>query len=706
MKYFLPLLVVVSSLVSHVHYASAEEGPAVLEEIVVTAQLRTTPLLSQVGSISVISAQDIREREAQHLEGILSLAPNVNFAGGTSRARFFQIRGVGERSQFQEPLNPSIGLIIDGIDFSGLGGAGTLFDAQQVEILRGPQGTLHGANALAGLIDIRTGQPEAEPGLRVEAGAAEYDTWSAGVVGTGPLIADQLLYRLAINRFQSDGFIDNKYLGRDNTNGQDETTLRGKLRWLPGERDTVDLTAMYIDIDNGYDAFSLDNTRNTLSDEPGKDKQDSTALGLQWQRELNALVLETAITGATTASTYSFDEDWSFVGIAPGLEYSSKDQYKRDRDSYSANIRALSNEHSRLFANSTDWVAGLYYLGDRENLKRRYTYLENDFSSHYDTDTYALYGQLDSRLGERLKLISGLRIERRLTNYQDSNGVDSDPDKDLWGGRVALEYQFDDNRMAYGEISRGYRANGINAGILASMETSEDPDITDQLRAVQQFDEEYLVNYELGFKGAMLADTLQARLALFYMDRDDQQVKGSLVIPRPDGSTAFIDYTSNAAEGNNYGMELEMDWLASDSLTLFANIGLLQTEFDTFIDAEGNDLSGRDQAQAPNYQYAVGGHYDIGAGFYLRLDIEGRDSAYFSDRHNLKSPSYDLFNMRLGYASERWSVAVWGRNLTDEDYYVRGFGTFGNDPRKEYAVEPYYQYGEPRVVGVSTSFTF
>ena len=701
MKYPTNLLAAACCLASQ-----ALADPTRLEEIVVTAELRPAPLLSQVGSISVISAEDIREREAQHLEGILNLAPNVNFAGGTSRARFFQIRGVGERSQFQEPLNPSIGLVIDGIDFSGLGGAGTLFDVQQVEILRGPQGTLHGANALAGLIDVRSGQPEAEPGLQIEAGAADYDSWNAGVVGTGPLVTDRLLYRLAVNRFHSDGFIKNDYLGRDDTNGQDETTIRGKLRWLPTGRDTLDLTAMYIDIDNGYDAFSLDNTRHTLSDEPGKDRQDSRALGLEWQRELDSLTVETSITAATTASTYSFDEDWSYVGIAPGWEYSSKDRYKRDRDSYSATARLLSDAGSRLFRDSTDWVAGAYFLGDRENLDRRYTYLENDFSSRYDTDTYALFGQLDSQLGGGFKLITGLRIERRLTDYRDNNGVDSDPDKDLWGGRVALEYQFDDNRMAYGEISRGYRANGVNAAILASMGTSDDPVITDQLQALQQFDEEYLVNYELGFKGKLLADTLQARLAIFYMDRDDQQVKGSLVIPRPDGSTAFIDYTSNAAEGNNYGMELELTWLASDSLELFANLGLLHTEFKRYTDADGNDLSGRDQAQAPNYQYAVGGHYDIGGGFYLRLDVEGRDSAYFSDRHDLKSPSYDLINMRLGYDAKRWSIALWARNLTDEDYYVRGFGTFGNDPRKEYAVEPYYQYGEPRVVGVSTRFTF
>jgi len=677
-----------------------------LEEVIVTAQLRPTPLLNQASSISVITAQDIREREAQHLEGILNLAPNVNSSGGTSRARFYQIRGVGERSQFQEPLNPSIGLLIDGIDFSGLGGAGTLFDVEQVEILRGPQGTLHGANALAGLVNIRSGEPSSEPAMRVEASGGEYDSWSAGLMGTGPLVADRLLYRVAVNRYQSDGFISNDYLGRDDTNGRDETTLRGKLRWLPGERDSLDLTLMHIEIDNGYDAFSLDNTRHTLSDQPGKDKQKSYAAGLQWRRELDTLVLDLASTGASTDSRYAYDEDWSYVGIAPDWEYSSFDQYDRTRDSYSATARLSSGDGGKLFANSSDWVVGLYYLGDREHLQRRYTYLDNKFTSDYDTDTYALFGELDTQLSEHMVLVTGLRVERRYTDYSDNNDVQSDPDKDLWGGRVALEYHLADTGMVYASASRGYRANGINAGILASMETIDDPDIIADLESLQQFDEEYLVNYETGFKGNLLAGRLQTRLALFYMDRKDQQVKGSLVIPRPDGSTAFLDYTSNAAQGNNYGSELELNWLATGQLMLFANLGLLQTEYENYTDAEGNDLSGRDQAQAPRYQYALGGHYDIGSGFYLRMDVEGKDSYYFSDRHAVKSPSYNLLNLRLGYAHENWSVALWGRNVTDENYYVRGFGTFGNDPRKEYAVEPYYQYGEPRVLGVSASYDF
>ncbi|MBA6412924.1 TonB-dependent receptor [Parahaliea sp. F7430] len=679
---------------------------AELEEILVTAEFRPTRLLDQPNSTSVVSQFEIKERAAQHLEEVLNLAPNVNYAGGSSRARFYQIRGIGERSQFQEPLNPSIGFIIDGIDFSGLGTVGGLFDVDQVEVLRGPQGTLHGANALAGLINVRSAAPKNEPGLSISASAANYDTWSLGLVGTGPLIKDTLLFRLAVQEYRSDGFSKNTYLKRDDTANRDETMARAKLRWLASDTATLDVTAFYADVDNGYDVFSLDNTRRTLSDEPGSDKQKSSALAFDWQQSLSAADLEARVSWASSESDYSFDEDWAYVGIAPELEYSSFDQFLRDRDSYSAELRLLSNESSRLINDRGDWVVGLYYLADREDLVRRYTYLTQDFRSTYDTDTLALFTQLDTQLSERLSLLSGLRVEQRRTDYYDNNGVASDPKKNLWGGRLTLEYQLSDDSMLYAGLSRGYRANGINAGVLASMEAYNDPAVLGLLERVQRYDDESLLNYEAGFKASFLDKRLSTRLALFYMDRKDQQVKGSLVIPRPNGSTDFIDHTNNAASGNNYGLELELDWLATDSLQVYAHLGLLETRFDDYINSDGRDLSGRDQAHAPSYQYAIGGRYDLGAGFFARLDIEGKDKFYFSDRHELQAPSFNLVHMRLGYASEQWSLALWGRNLGDKKYAVRGFGSFGNDPRKEYIVEPYYQYGEPRQVGISADYHF
>ena len=152
------LIVVASGLA--LAASAAAEG---IEEVIVTAELRNTPLLQQAASTSLVSAR---------------------VSSRASRARFYQVRGIGERSQFVEPLNPSIGVVIDGIDFSGLGTAGSLFDVAQVEVLRGPQGTLHGANALAGLININTGMPQDQPELRLDATAAEYGTWSEGLVGT------------------------------------------------------------------------------------------------------------------------------------------------------------------------------------------------------------------------------------------------------------------------------------------------------------------------------------------------------------------------------------------------------------------------------------------------------------------------------------------------------------------------------------------
>jgi outer membrane receptor protein involved in Fe transport len=680
--------------------ATAEDS---FEEVVVTAEFRRTELMDTASSISVLGAEDIQQRAAQHLEEILNLAPNVNFAGGTSRARYFQIRGVGDRSQFQEPLNPSVGLRIDGVDFSGIGSVGTLFDVEQVEVLRGPQGTLHGANALAGLIDIRSNAPTEEFFHRVDATAGDYDTYSLGLVSSGPL-TDALRYRVAVEQFNSDGYTENDFLGEDDTQERDELTARARLQWLLSEQHSVDLAVTYIDVDNGYDAFSLDNVRNTISDEPGRDTQESLALSLQTSSSFSRFELQTLLSFANSDSEYSYDEDWTFEGFHP-FGYTSTDTYLRERDSLSAELRLVSNERSALFGGRGEWVAGLYYLANDEDLDRRYTFA-GPFDSEFNTETWALFGQLDTALTERLTLVTGLRLESRDTDYSDSNDVAFDPDKDLWGGKLALEYDWSDTTLAYASVSRGYRANGVNGGILASINATDDPDIIAGLNAVRDFDEETLVNYEIGFKSRMLDNTLRTRVAVFYMDREDQQVRGSFLIPQEGGATTFVDYTSNAAEGENYGAEIELDWLATDRLQLWANLGLLETEFKDYVNVFGEDLSGRDQAQAPSYQFSLGGRFDFGRGFFLRLEVEGKDAFYFSDRHDAQADSYELVHGRLGYSRDNWSVGLWGRNLTDEDYQVRGFGSFGNDPRKDYLVEDYFQLGEPRMVGVDISLSF
>lgn len=668
-----------------------------IEEVLVTAELRPTPRLSQAASSTVLGAQQIRDRNAVHLENLLQVAPNINFSGGTSRSRYYQVRGIGERSQFVEPLNPSVGLLIDNIDFSGLGTAATLFDVQQVEILRGPQGTLHGANALAGLINMRSAAPEAEFGARLFSGFGDYGRRELGVSVTGPLAGEQLLYRFAAFTHRSDGFIDNAHLGRDDTNERDETMYRGRLRWQPDDEQQLDITLMRGDVDNGYDAFSLDNTRTTLSDEPGRDRQLSDALGVHYRTRLGATVVEVLASAADSDVEYSYDEDWSFVGIAPELEYSSFDRYLRDRRSYSAQLRVASAEPLSLAIGDLDWVGGLYGLSDDESLRREYTFLAEDFESNFQAETVAAFGQLDLSFQESWKLTAGLRLAERRMDYGDNQGITGSPTDNLCGGKLAIQYESQKRGMVYAAVSRGYRAGGVNAGILAFPDRENTP----ELQGLEFFDTEVLYNVELGHKIAAFDGRLQSALTLFYMDRSDQQVRGSLVLPRGDGTTAFIDFTDNAATGENLGLEWEVQARFNDQFEGYLNIGLLRARFDEYVNADGVDLTDRDQAHAPDYQFATGITYRPTERLKADLQLEGRDAFYFSDRHEERSESYALLHLRLAYQAQNWELALWGRNLLDEDYLIRGFGSFGNDPRKGYITERYIQFGEPRQLGVS-----
>jgi outer membrane receptor protein involved in Fe transport len=158
---------------------ATQANDAPLEEVIVTAEYRPVPVLELPTSVTIFDQQAIDRRDAVHLEQLLNLAPNVNLSSGASRGRFVQIRGIGERSQFVEPVNPSVGLVIDGMDFTGIGGAASTLDIQQVEILRGPQGTLFGANALAGLINMVSNEPGDELNGRADLTLGNYNRITA-----------------------------------------------------------------------------------------------------------------------------------------------------------------------------------------------------------------------------------------------------------------------------------------------------------------------------------------------------------------------------------------------------------------------------------------------------------------------------------------------------------------------------------------------
>jgi len=261
----------------------------------------------------------------------------------------------------------------------------------------------------------------------------------------------------------------------------------------------------------------------------------------------------------------------------------------------------------------------------------------------------------------------------------------------------------------YGLISRGYKPGGFNLeGTLSADE--------------REFDTETMLNYELGFKQTYLDGALRLQASVFYQDRDDVQVNQSIVRSLATNviggvcPCSFTDFTENAASGTNRGVEIEVDWAASDRATVFAKLGLLDTEFDNFLSfdhieadrANGVpfDLNGREQAQAPSYTAVIGGSLALTQALSLSGSIEAKDDFLFSNSHESRSDAYELLNLELAYQADNWRVALYGKNLTDELVKTRGFGTFGNDPRENYALDEYNQFGAPRVVGVRGSVEF
>ena len=685
-------LFISSLLLLSTNIAAAE----LIEEVIVTSDFRDASLLDTAASVTIFDDLTIKNRQAKHLEQLLNLAPNVNFSSGASRGRFIQIRGIGERSQFIEPLNPSVGILVDGIDFTGIAGAATTMDIKQVEILRGPQGTLYGANALAGLINLTSNQPSEITQGSVSLGAGSHGTKSvSGALGGS--LNNAMNYRVAAQSHTSDGYITNDFLKRDDTDNIDELSLRAIIDWRASDDLSLKLTLFKVDADNGYDAFSLDNTRNTLSDKPGHDRQESTAFAVQsnWQANEQFDVVS-LISFADSDLEYGYDEDWAFPAICAGQEcdgweYNSEDNYLRDRDNSTLDVKLVSKQSVNFLGKNAHWVLGVYAREQDEQLLRQYTYNAGDFSSSFDTENRAIYGQLDTDINSNVSLVTGLRLEGRKATYTDSDGVAHSVDENLWGGRIALQYKPNDSTMLYGLVSRGYKAGGVNS----------DPSLSAEDR---EFDTELMLNFETGVKGSWFEQRLQTRLSVFYQQRKDIQIKQSLVQSRDDSNASdFTDYFGNSGKGRNYGMEAEVNWLATEALSIQGSLGLLETEYDTPL---STTLDSRDQAHAPRYQFALGSSLRISENLSWTADIEGKDKFYLSSSHNEQSESYWLLNTNLAYSADQWTLSVWGRNLTNEDVIVRGFGGFGNDPRKYYATEPYYQFGEPRVFGVSGQYNF
>lgn len=699
-----------------------------MEVMVVTADFRSSSLEKMPSSITVIDSQKIQDESAQHFEDLLNSIANFNWSGGSSRPKYFQIRGVGEQEQYQGAPNSSVGYIIDDIDLSGIGMVSSMYDLQQVEVLRGPQGTRYGANALAGLIYLKSNDPTDvfEHGGEVSLGDDDLRTFSG--FSSGPLTdSGKLLYRVSMQQHQQNGYHDNLYLDRDDTNGRDEFSGRAKLRWYATDDLQFDLTVLHADFDNGYDVWSLTNSpTQTTSDQPGVDSQRTTGAGFKATYSGAENFELTSLTSfANTDHHYSYDGDWSnpeywagkqcdiydadwnSIGKLPCV-YDATWSKVGERKTFTQELRLTSNDAGKIFNESTDWLFGVYFSNLQEDnslvdyakysngglnpsFKERTKYLD----SIYDAKNYAIFGQLDIDMSHDYLLSLGLRLENRSSDYSDTNLDAFSPSETMWGGHLALSKALSEQHNAYIRVARGYKAGGFNMTLPA--------DFSDK----KEFNTETLYNYELGLKSAWLSGALSTNVAIFYMDRQDQQVSASK--QNPEDISEFILFVDNAGSSKNYGLEIDANWYIDSNWHLYSSLGYLNTAYGDYQYEVGEDkfvdLTGRDLAHSPHVTYSLGGTYRANSGWFANLNLSGKSEFYYSDSNESRSEPYTIVNARIGYEASAWSAYLWGRNLFNEEYGVRGF-YFGNEPDNGWAEKQYIRYGDPRQIGVTFNVKF
>ena len=678
-----------------------------IEEVIVQGNWRETRLIEEDSSVLVLSSKETQSAPIKHFENLSYLIPNLNFAASDSRARHFQIRGIGERSGYERTPNSAVGFLVDDIDYSGQGGIATTFDVDQIEVHRGPQGSRIGSSAMAGLIYIKTKEPTKEFEGVSEITTGAYGTRNVGIAFGGSAQDDNedFTYRIALRKDYSDGFRKNLYSGRSDASKKDESTFRLKANWEINSESTIKFLMTQIDLDDPADIWTIDGSLNTLSDRPGMDSQKTDAYGIKFFHETDNFEFQSLTSVTDTNVVLSYDADWGNSATHAPYIYDYFSETQRKRETFSQEFRFLSNLADLDVNKRSEWVLGLHFFESKEtNLKNDdgiygdpldpYSpYIsESSSTSKFSVDNFSIFGNLNYLINDSTTFSLGARWEDSESTYSDSFGESFNPSDKISGGKLSINKILKQDTNIFISIARGYNQGGFNLNL------GLDPN---SINSNLYYDPEFLTNYELGLNSKIVNLNMNLAAVIFHSDRKDQQVLISTQVDPTDPNT-FTFLTQNAAEGTNNGIELEIDFQLSDNLDIFINFGLLKTQIKNWKSRP--DLQGRAQAHAPEKSYAIGFNWNLTEQSNLSFDVVGKSSFYYSDSHNNRSKSYFLTNLSYSYFSGQWTYSIWGRNIFDEYYSTRGF-YFGNEA-PNFIDTLYERHGDPRHMGVTVRYDF
>ena len=666
-------------------------------------------------AITALGSDTLEQANVETIEDIQTLAPSLNLGGRSTVRPQIAIRGLGTE-QFTNAIDSPIGVFIDDVPIVRFSGFYTPFnDVERIEVLRGPQGTLYGRNTIAGAINIITKRPTNEWKAAVEVGAGNLDQFSAQGSLSGPIVEDELFFRVSGFHNEREGYIRNLFNG-STAQGDNTLGLNGRLSWEPSDRWSFDLSADYGDTDAPGEA-SEPSDRNqplnplflpflTFDVSPTEDpftyaseieprvfrEQYGVSLRSQYEGDQFAFTSISAYRDTETGTFHDNDGTEFAVGLQNEDEQS---------EVFSQEIRLLSVPGGAFtFDDRFEWLLGGFYL--REDTSRQSDFISgaqslivagaatsgfpplvaaaadgeifDTISNAIDTDTYAVFGRGTISLTDRLDLELGLRYSR------DDKSADFDIMTEAPGLPIVvtpasltdvedtfdsvdvdakLQFEVNPNLNLYARYGTGYKSGGFQ------------PVPTTPQAAESTVDQEDLEIVEFGLKSTLFDGRATLNVAAFDYQYDDFQV--TQIVQLPQGGAASL--ISNAAGVENRGIEFEGFAKLTEGLDASLSYTYLDaeyTDFDAVVAGSGNvNIGGERLPRAPEHQIVAGLSYSTGLTADLDMTLSG-NASWQSDTFLIAGGDFVLPN-------------VASRPNTEDDYAVVNLNArFDHDPSGTY----------------------
>ncbi|MGB1457362.1 TonB-dependent receptor [Spongiibacter marinus] len=704
-----------------------------LEEVVVTAQKREQSAMTVPVTVDTFSTQDLENTGALTMTDIQAYIPglkvgtNIQDAGGVTQSSFV-IRGI-ESSNISTGGDPSVATFLDGVYLPRAAITVPFSDMDRVEVLKGPQGTLFGRNAAAGVVSFVSNLPdlEAREGF-LSAKLGNYGLVRIEGMGNVPL-SDNLALRVNVLHNQRDAVVDNKGPSRPDPREQDNQFAKVSLLWQASDRLRMQLSADYDKVDNGPQAMMgiseqyadfpdpTDRKVSTDARNPGERRDMYGVVGKLWfdvndastlsliasHREFETYNLQdedgTAVEDVYVDTNNVEDSDISYleaqlnialenVDMVFGVNYSTEDTYQLTALTFSYGaVVELASDMLGLPANVLNSLIGGVIAGN---------YVTETMTNIGDFENYGVYSDVDFTVTDRLNILAGLRYSKDdkqfswdapLTDFPlsqlqgenfffNTNGVERASESwDKITGRLVANYQLAEGAMAFASYSTGYKSGGYDSLNPGSGDVPLEPEVVN--------------NYELGIKGDFLATTIRTQLALFQMTIDDRQ---EAIESQQPGSGAAVPTVINTDEDIS-GVELTLDWLATESLRFGVIYTYREQESsrEAHYDAQGNFVTADNRSATTPQEYTLTLDWspELAAGtvlFHLDYVYEentDRENEDHLDEFN-RVPGYgddtELLNARVSFItpSGGYEFAVWGKNLLENERVSQPGGLTGD----------------------------